>query len=120
MKIFKRKPAAVEAAPVNPDTIQANSVEEYFNRGMMYYSAEKFDEAIADFNQAVSQDPRAVDPHYGLGLVYKAQEKNPEAVAAFSRVLELINEGVLDQKFDRKNMLQRICKAQIRALSEVV
>lgn len=118
MKLFKRKSAVVESATINPETVQANTVEEYFNRGMIFYSADKFDQAIADFTQARSMDPRAIDPHYGLGLVYKAQGKNAEAVAAFKQVLGLIEEGSLDQTFDRKNMLLKICKSHIRSLSE--
>ncbi len=119
MKFFRRKTVVTEQAAIDPDFIQASSIEEYFNRGMVYYSQEKFEQAIQDFQQASSLDASAVDPYYGLGLVYKAQEKNDDAIKAFEQVLRLINEeGVLDQNFDRKNMLQRISKAQIQALSE--
>jgi tetratricopeptide (TPR) repeat protein len=118
MKFFRRKPVVTEQAAIDPDYIQASSIEEYFNRGMVYYSQEKFEQAIQDFQQASSLDANAVDPYYGLGLVYKAQEKNEDAIKAFEQVLRLINEGVLDQNFDRKNMLQRISKAQIQSLSE--
>jgi tetratricopeptide (TPR) repeat protein len=119
MKFFRRKAEVVSTAPTDPETIQAASVEEYFNRGMRFYALEKYDQAIADFKQALSMDATAVDPHYGLGLVYKAQGRNEEAAAAFKEVLGLIEKGALDDKFDKKNMLQRICKSHIRSLSDV-
>jgi tetratricopeptide (TPR) repeat protein len=119
MNLFKRKPKIVEVEIPDPETIQPTTPEEYFNRGMLFYSHQKFERAVDDFQQALKSNSEVVDPHYGLALVYKAMEKNQEAVASFHKVVSLLEEGKLDDKPDRKQMLSRISRSHIASLTGI-
>lgn len=117
MNFFRRKPDLSEEEKPDPREVEASSPEEYFNRGMLFYSDKSFEKAAADFKQAVAIDAELVDPHYGLGLVYKATGRTDEAADEFNKVLELLNAGVIDDNPNRKNMLLKISQAHIKSLS---
>ena len=45
----------------------------YYNRGNVYLSMNRFDEAIEDYSQAVSFKPQEPKFHHALGLTYEAK-----------------------------------------------
>lgn len=119
MNLFRRKkPIEVQAEKPNPDLMDAKTSDEYFNRGMLYYSQGEFEKSKKDFDQALSLDAGTVDANYGLALVYKASGDSDQAIEYFNRVIKLISEGALDDQPDRKNMLTNISKAQIASLTK--
>lgn len=118
MNFFRRKPLIEEKAIPDPKSIEASTLEEYFNRGMLFYSHENFELAEADFKQAVSKDPEAVDPIYGLALTYKGANQAEKAIDAFQKVLDLLQQGKLDDQPERKSMLMRISRSHIKSLKE--
>lgn len=116
MNFFRRKPTIEEKTVPDPTTMEASTVEEYVNRGMLFYSHEKFDQAEADFKQAMSMDPEAVDPIYGLALAYKGADQADQAIEAFEKVIALLDQGKMDDQPERKTMLKRISKSHIKSL----
>jgi tetratricopeptide (TPR) repeat protein len=118
MNFFRRKPLIEEKTKPDPKSIEASTMEEYFNRGMLFYSHEDFDLAEADFKQAMSKDPEAVDPIYGLALTYKGANQAEKAIEAFKKVVDLLQKGKLDNQPERKAMLMRISRSHIKSLQE--
>jgi tetratricopeptide (TPR) repeat protein len=118
MNLFRRKPVVEEAEIPDPTEMEANTAEALFNRGMLFYSSQKYERAIADFKQALNLEPEQIDPHYGLGLVYRMLGQSENAIASFSKVLELLEEGRMDETVERKMMLMRISKAHINSLKK--
>ena len=117
MSLFRRKKKTEEKVVPDPATIEATTAEEYENRGMLYYSHEKFDLAAADFKQAIVLRPEGIDPHYSLALTYKAMDEPDKALAEFKEVISLLDKGTLADDPDRTQMLRRISNAHIRTLS---
>lgn len=118
MNFFRRKPIIEEKPKPDPKTMEAATLEEFFNRGMMFYSHEDFASAEADFKQAISKDAEAVDPIYGLALTYKASQQTDQAIEAFQKVIALLQQGKMDDQPERKAMLMRISKSHINSLKE--
>jgi tetratricopeptide (TPR) repeat protein len=58
-------------------------------RGAAHLASGKLDEAIADFEGALKEEPEDADLHYQLGLAYRAAERREDSNAAMLRVLEL-------------------------------
>lgn len=118
MNLFRRKPKEeVEEAP-DPTEMEVNTSEELFNRGMLFYSSQKYERAIADFKKAEGMNPDQVDPHYGLGLVYRMLGQPDNAIASFNKVVELLEQGQMDDAVERKMMLMRISKSHINSLKK--
>ena len=59
------------------------------NIGIKQYNAGKMDEALAEFNKVVSENPNLPDAYYYRGLAYLASGKQAEAKADFQKLLEL-------------------------------
>lgn len=118
MNLFRRKPIEEEAEVPDPTEMEANTPEALFNRGMLFYSSQKYEHAIADFNNALSMEPEQVDPYYGLGLVYRMLGQHDKAIENFNKVLDLLEQGKMDDAFERKMMLMRISKAHIKSMEK--
>jgi tetratricopeptide (TPR) repeat protein len=80
----------IEAVP-DPNTLTPQSSAEYLERGWLFYSHQKFEQAEADFRQVLRQESENPDAWYALGLVLKALGKGPQAIDAFSRVEQTIS-----------------------------
>jgi tetratricopeptide (TPR) repeat protein len=117
MNLFKRKPPINEAPELEIPKVMETS-RDYFNRGMVYYGQGQYEEALADFKQAVALDQNSYDGHYGLGLVYKAIGRSSEAHKAFTEVQRLVD--ALPEAVDpnRVAMLKRITQSQLDNLTE--
>ena len=50
----------------------------YYNRGNVYLSMNRFDEAIADYSEAASIKPQEPKFHHALGLTYEAKASHLE------------------------------------------
>ena len=68
----------------NPDLVNL-----YNNRGNAYKSIEKYDEAMKDYDYAISKDPEYTTPYIGKAHVYLKQEKLQEAIAMLDKVIEI-------------------------------
>lgn len=59
------------------------------NLGIKAFNSGKMDEAFAEFDRAVKENPQLPDAYYYRALVYLNQDKKAEAKADFQKLLEL-------------------------------
>jgi len=59
-----------------------------FDRGLAAYKADRDEEAIEDFKQAVQLSPDFAEAHYRLGLAYNATKQTEEADKAFAEAIK--------------------------------
>ncbi|MES1245269.1 MAG: tetratricopeptide repeat protein [Acidobacteriota bacterium] len=70
-----------QGATVDPSTL--------LNIGIKYYNEKKLDQALAEFDRVVKENPSLPDAYYYRGLVYLNMNKTAEAKADFQKLLEL-------------------------------
>lgn len=70
-----------QGATVDPATL--------LNIGIKYYNEKKLDQALAEFDRVVKENPTLPDAYYYRGLVYLASNKTAEAKADFQKLIEL-------------------------------
>jgi tetratricopeptide (TPR) repeat protein len=61
----------------------------WYNLGVTFSRARKFDEAIAAYGRAIELDPKLAYPHNGLGNIYTDLSRYGGAIAAYGRAIEL-------------------------------
>ncbi|MCR4953857.1 MAG: (p)ppGpp synthetase [Treponema sp.] len=59
------------------------------HRGMAYFSMNKFEDALADFDISIQYDPKAYRTYYYKGIVYSILKKYPESIDNFTKSLEI-------------------------------
>ena len=65
------------------NTLNNNDADIYVTRGWIYYALERYDEALTDFNQAISLNSDDADAYSGRASVYKEQDHIDSARADF-------------------------------------
>lgn len=70
------------------------------HRGMAFFSMNKLEDALDDFNTSIECDPKAFRTHYYKGIVLSIQKKYQDAIASFTTSLE-INEFQAHTHFRR-------------------
>jgi tetratricopeptide (TPR) repeat protein len=71
-----------EPAPLGQEAV-------YFYRGNSYYYKSDYQNAIADYNQALKLKPSYVDAYYNRGTAYFDQGNNTQAIADYSQAIKL-------------------------------
>ncbi len=71
---------AAEASPNNPDIHNL--------LGLIYFRQEKFDQAEAEFKDAVLLDPKLSEAHLNLGTLYYQMKRYPDSRLALEKALE--------------------------------
>ena len=97
----------------DPNTLTPQSTAEYLERGWLFYSHQKNEQAEADFRQVLQQEPDNADAWYSLGLALKALGKGPQAIDAFSHVDQTII-GIEDRQ--RAMIVLRLTHGQINQI----
>ena len=72
-------------------TIEANpdDAEAYFNRGVVYYQQERYEQAIADFDKAIELEPNYAEAYYNRGWVYLLQNDFQHGIDDETSAIEL-------------------------------
>jgi tetratricopeptide (TPR) repeat protein len=90
--LFKRnlEPALSDTEMVIKLAPKAIGIEKaYSNRGVIYQFYGKDDQALEDFDKAISINPRYASPYNGRGVILDKRGRADEAVAAFDKAIEL-------------------------------
>jgi lipoprotein NlpI len=66
-----------------------NQAINYYNRGNAYSGKGDNDRAIADYNQAISLDPKDATAYYTRGNAYRDKGDNDRAIADYNQVISL-------------------------------
>lgn len=66
-----------------------NDPQNWYMRGLARLNRKQYDDALADFEQALKLDPKLAAAYDGRGQVYAAQEKFVDAHEDFSKAIEL-------------------------------
>ena len=67
----------------------ANQAAAYYNRGQAYRRKGLYDQAIADYSQAIGLKPDDPDAHIGRGVRYLNKGLYDQAIADFTRAIAL-------------------------------
>jgi tetratricopeptide (TPR) repeat protein len=102
----------------NSELIQ--SQEEPFEKGVILYSRQQYEEAIPFFKKAVEKNPQHAEAYYHLGLCYK-ELKTTDAVEAFKKAIQLKEDYVeayfhLGVTYTRLNMQEEAINSFREAL----
>ena len=66
-----------------------NRAASYNNRGVLHFEAANYDDALADFTEAVHLDDTLTFAHINRGNIFNLREQWPQAISAFDRAIEL-------------------------------
>jgi putative GTP pyrophosphokinase len=77
------------------------------HRGMAYFSMNKFDLALEDFDISLKYDPNAYRTYYYKGILFSIQKKYKEAIDCYTKSLE-INQYQAHTTFRRANAYYEI------------
>lgn len=92
-KITQTSPEPV--APANESAgPPLSSAEDYLDRGLQHYQAERYDDAMADMNEAIRLDPNYPLGYAGRGVVYYKMGHYELGIADLIRATELDIEAV--------------------------
>ena len=86
------------------------TAEDHYYAGVDHFGEGRNDEALAEYNAALSLDPEFIDALHGLAQAYYAREDFDNAIAAAHRILEVDADDVLawttiSRSFQRKGMV---------------
>jgi tetratricopeptide (TPR) repeat protein len=106
--------AAAAAALAQTPPNKQLAASEYFNKGAVFTNANRSDDALKAFDQALTEDPEKAEAYYwkGIAMMGKGETKDGKFIApngtaeAFNKYLELKPDGPMAQP--AKDMLTAI------------
>lgn len=72
---------------LEPDEHRLHRSVLLYNRGQVYASLGKLDEALADYTAVIAQDPYYSEYYFDRGNLYRRLERNEEALADYERAI---------------------------------
>jgi tetratricopeptide (TPR) repeat protein len=66
-----------------------SAAQEQFGKGLSFYGQKRYEEAVAELQQAVASDPRFADAYLALGHALQKLGRLPEAAEAVLKAIEL-------------------------------
>jgi tetratricopeptide (TPR) repeat protein len=118
MNLFRRKkPTEIvqNKVEVDPDKLDATTMEEYLRRGLLFHARGDEEKAVADLRKVLSINPGSVDAHYNLGLILKEMGKMGEARDEFKAAVDKL--VVLEEEDSvRALMIGKLARWQIKHL----
>ena len=95
----------------NTDNITASQIQEaesFFALGYEHYEREEFEQAIADYNQAIQLNPKYAAAYNNRGLTYKAKRNIEKAISDFEKAADLYKQQADQQSY--KDSLDQLKK----------
>jgi Tfp pilus assembly protein PilF len=118
MNLFRRKkPTEIvqNKVEVDPDKLDATTMEEYLRRGLLFHARGDEEKAVADLRKVLSINPGSVDAHYNLGLILKEMGKMGEARDEFKAAVDKL--AVLEEEDSvRALMIGKLARWQLKHL----
>ena len=65
-----------------------NDIEKLFDKGLDYFNADEYDEAIKTFNDVLTQNPDHPDAQYYVALCWANKGKLGKAISEFTKAIE--------------------------------
>lgn len=86
------------------------TAEDHYYAGIDFFGEGKLDEAIAEYEHAITLDPKFADALHGLAQAYYAKEDFDRTIEAARRILEIEPEDILawttvSRAYQRKGMV---------------
>ena len=75
----------------------------YYNLGNKYRELERWDEAVAAYQDSLAENPRAMSTHNNLALTYELAGRKAEAIEAWQRVAAMAARVGDQRRIDRAN-----------------
>jgi tetratricopeptide (TPR) repeat protein len=72
----------------------SKAAEAHSNRGLAYASKGEYDNAIAEYTEAIRIDPQDAEAYHSRGLVYRKKGENEKAIADYSAAIRLNPENL--------------------------
>ncbi len=82
-------PIQICTLAIQQDGNSANRAASYNNRGVLHFAAANFDDAMADFTEAVHLQDTLTFAHINRGNIFNLREQWAQAISAFDRAIEL-------------------------------
>jgi len=70
-------------------SVHAETVEEYFNRGLASYSQGDLSQAISNYTEAIGVNPRYAGAYHNRGIIYFQQRNFIQAISDFNKAIEI-------------------------------
>ena len=77
-----------------------NPEESALRKGVDFNRQDKYDEAIAEFNNAIKINPNSANAYYNLGIIYDKKSDSDKAIANFSKAIG-IDPALADAYYNR-------------------
>ena len=77
-------PVTVEEPAPAPEPVPVVAASTHYNQGREHYTRYEFDQAIAEYNQAIEKDPKMADAYIAKGNVYSGKLKLEEALDEYT------------------------------------
>lgn len=94
----------------------ANRAASYNNRGVLHFEAANYDDALADFTEAVHLDDTLTFAHINRGNIFNLREQWAQAISAFNRAIEL---GIQPRPGRAGEKIESPDSSQARAVREL-
>ncbi len=87
----KEKAPPAAAAPATPGAGAATpkSAQDYVNQGKDLLKSKHYEEAFANFGEAINLDPKSIPAYNNRGIAYCEKGDFDKAIADFSKVIEI-------------------------------
>ena len=69
--------------------VSAETAEEWFDKGVIYFRLEEYQKAIECFDKAIERDPNDADAYILRGLAYHGLEQYERAIEDYDKAIEL-------------------------------
>ena len=71
------------------DLMVAQEAYEHYDKGEVHRKEGRYQEAVAEYNEALQIRKNMAQPHYGIGLIHQAQDRKAEAIDEYKTAVKI-------------------------------